>query len=155
MKTLSIILSITFSILTINTINSQNIWKGGTPGSETKWEEPRNWSDNKVPGSFDSVIIPDLSSQGNFYPVIQSEVAPVAHIRIESGASLTLNSKGILNIDGSNTYNNGITLVGHLYNKGQINIIDPGMQAVEVLRNTRSVGSIAILDSEKDMLVNN
>ena len=152
MKTLSVILSFSFSILVLNAINCQVIWQGGTPGSETKWEEPRNWSNHKVPGSFDSVIIPDQASKGDFYPTINSEVAPVAHITIEAGAHLNLNSKGRLTIDGRNTYNNGITLVGHLYNKGQIDIIEPGLQAVELLRNARSVGSIAIIDAERNTL---
>ncbi|MCB9331845.1 MAG: hypothetical protein H6574_12245 [Lewinellaceae bacterium] len=33
------------------TAQTNIVWKGGTPGQETKWTEPQNW-DNRVPGEF-------------------------------------------------------------------------------------------------------
>lgn len=151
MKTTVLILGL-FTLLT-NAAFAQVIWKGGTPGAETKWDEARNWSTNKVPTDLDDVIIPDLSSKGDFYPVINTKVPPIAHLNIQGGAILDITTKGELIIDGSNTYNNGITLVGHIHNKGEINIIDPAMKAIEILRsNYRSVGTVAIINSQADSL---
>lgn len=152
MKTTVLILGL-FTFLT-NATFAQVIWKGGTPGAETQWNEARNWTTNKVPSEFDNVIITDLSSKGNFYPVINTKVQPIAHLNIQGGATLEITTKGELIIDGSNTYNNGITLVGHIHNKGQINIIDPAMKAIEILRsNYRPVGTVAIINSHADSLV--
>ena len=69
---------------------AQNYWQGDTPGQETNWNEARNWSKNRVPDWRDEVIIPDVSSKGGFYPIIDTETYSIAALKIMSGARLTL-----------------------------------------------------------------
>ena len=60
MKTLIIfLLTLSSSILVAQ---KSVTWVGGTPGSETSWDEPRNWSDHHVPNEFSNVFIPDVST---------------------------------------------------------------------------------------------
>ena len=153
MKTLNYLIGICITLLTFNALNAQVYWVGGTPGTETKWEEPKNWSNHKVPTAFDEVVIPDCSSKGGFYPEIKTEVEAIAHLTIQDNASVNLHPEGTLTIDGSSTFNTGITLVGRLNNEGQINIFAPGLKAVEILRPQQSVGSIALINAETDTLV--
>ena len=157
MKTLITILGFAGIFLINVSAKAQIVWKGGTPGAENKWEEPRNWSTQKVPGIFDDVVIPDRSTQGNFYPVIKTEVEAIAQLIIKAGANLKLTENGMLTIDGGQTYNTGLTLVGHLDNQGKIIIVDPGMQAIEIFDTSKNIGTIVIINSQADdeMLVDN
>ncbi len=80
------------SLLFTGALSAQitNSWKGGTPGHETDWYYFKNWSLNKVPDAFDRVVIADVSTKTNRYPVISSGVVEVLSVEIHSGASLTL-----------------------------------------------------------------
>lgn len=65
-------------------------WIGGTPGKETSWNEPKNWSNYKVPDDFTNVVITDVSSTTFSNPVIPQGIAEVNSIRFESQGSLTV-----------------------------------------------------------------
>ncbi len=67
-----------------------NVWKGGFPGHETDWNQNRNWSLGKTPGVFDRVIIPDVSSSTQKYPIIKEGEIEVQSLEVRAGASLTL-----------------------------------------------------------------
>ena len=67
-----------------------NVWKGGSPGHENDWHYYKNWSLGKTPDVFDAVIIPDVSTTTNRYPVVSSGQIEVQSLDIQSGASLQL-----------------------------------------------------------------
>jgi hypothetical protein len=84
---------IAISLLTLTTaLQAQvtNTWKGGFAGQETNWLCPKNWSLGKVPGAFDRVVIPDVSTSTRRYPIIVSGEIEVQSIDIQSGATLTM-----------------------------------------------------------------
>ena len=116
-----------------NLINAQTIikWKGGTPGQKNEWNNPRNWIPQQIPGEQNLVIIPNRNSQGKAYPVIHSAVAPIAHLTIEDGASVTLCPNASLIIDGQFVYQNGLTVIGKLINNGQVVIKNAGISYIE------------------------
>ncbi|MDB4727915.1 hypothetical protein OAF63_03915 [Saprospiraceae bacterium] len=129
MKTL-IIAILTFStslIIAQNTVT----WVGGTPGNETSWEEPKNWSDNKVPNENSVVIIKDFNSGHNAQPVITENVE-VASIEIQANAQLTIEENGELIIDGSFTYSEGISVYGgEVINKGTVHLYSLSVDLTE------------------------
>ena len=101
------------SILAPVFINAQTSisWKGGTPGRETAWNEPRNWDAHRVPNEWDKVIV-KMEYNGHFsQPVIDAAVQ-VAWLEIHPGAELTITSSGQLTIDGTFTYSEGISIYG-------------------------------------------
>ena len=115
MKTL-IIAILTFStslIIAQNTVT----WVGGTPGNETSWEEPKNWSDNKVPNENSVVIIKDFNSGHNAQPVIT-----------ENGGQLDANANGVTH----RWYLNGEPISG---SSAQIPVQGSGAYTVEVTDN--------------------
>jgi len=65
-------------------------WKGGTPGMESNWNCPRNWSTNAVPNAFSNVIIPDVSTRSRVYPVLSHKNAEVNSLALEAGSSLVI-----------------------------------------------------------------
>lgn len=67
-----------------------NVWKGGFPGHETDWNQSRNWSLGKIPDVFDRVIIPDVSTSTQKYPIVKEGEIEVLSLEVRSGASLTL-----------------------------------------------------------------
>ncbi len=67
-----------------------NVWKGGFPGHETDWNQNRNWSLGKTPDVFDRVIIQDVSTSTQKYPIIKEGEIEVLSLEVRSGASLTL-----------------------------------------------------------------
>lgn len=72
-------------------------WKGGAPGRETQWQCPGNWSENKVPNEFSDVVIPDISTRGLNYPVL-NDVAEVHSLRLEGNAIFTIAPQGYLTV---------------------------------------------------------
>lgn len=88
MKTLKAL----FFFLVVMTANSygQVYWIGGTPGSEHDWNISDNWHSHRVPDDSDKVIIPKLSSNHAFYPIINAKVQDIAHLEIQEGAMLNL-----------------------------------------------------------------
>ena len=99
---------------------AQMVWKGGSPGQETQWNEPDNWSQNRIPAANDLVIIPNTG--GEYDPVIDQPIAPIYFLEIQGGASLHILSTGILVVDGGNSPEDGILLVGDLVNEGYIQL---------------------------------
>lgn len=129
MKTL-IIAILTFStslIIAQNTVT----WIGGTPGNETSWDEPRNWSDHKIPNENSIVVIKRLNSGHNAQPVIE-EMVEVASIEVQANAQLTIEGNGALIIDGSFTYSEGISLYGgEVINKGTVHLYSLSVDVTE------------------------
>ena len=113
-------------------LSAQNRWVGGTPGTETDWLQPRNWSKNRVPDWTDSVVlIPDVSTQSGFFPVVSTIVPAIPHLFVASGAKLVLKPSGDLTIDGATTYNHGILLYGEIINSGHLTIQNTGLYSVD------------------------
>lgn len=108
---------------------AQSVWKGGAPGRATDWMEPRNWSDQRVPGWEDDVLIPHLWH--NSYPVINTEAPAIAHLEVEGGARLDIGPKGYLPIDGGSTTNSGILLIGIIRNEGAVSIFNTAQAAID------------------------
>lgn len=79
-------------ITNLSSLNAQttNVWKGGFPGHETEWNHSRNWSLGKTPDVFDRVIIPDVTTGTQKYPVVKDGEIEVLSLEVKSGASLTL-----------------------------------------------------------------
>ena len=94
MRTL-LIIALTL-ITTISLAQNTVTWIGGTPGKATKWEEPKNWSNHRVPNDFSNVIIPDVSSSTFAYPEITKGIVEVNSIHIESQSRLTVHANAQL-----------------------------------------------------------
>jgi len=130
MKNLIVVL-IVLIIQSLNSVEAQNIWIGGTPGHETDWNIAKNWSENRVPDWTEDVIIADVSTISGYFPVIDNEVEPIAHLEIQSNALLTIKPTGILMVDGISTFNSGITLIGNIFLDGQLEIKNTALSAIE------------------------
>lgn len=87
-----------FTLIAITSVSGQknNTWRGGAPGHETEWAYFKNWSAGRVPNEFDRVVIPDVSSSTNDYPVIKAKEIEVLSLYIQQGATLTLLPKARL-----------------------------------------------------------
>ncbi|MDD4150696.1 MAG: T9SS type A sorting domain-containing protein [Bacteroidales bacterium] len=71
-------------------LTTENTWKGEVVGHETEWEQTQNWTEGHIPLSTEAVLIP---SGLTYYPSLTSSANAVAGIiKIEEGASITLNS---------------------------------------------------------------
>jgi len=98
-------------------------WKGGTPGKKNCWHVAQNWSNNQVPDEFTYVVIEALNTGHHALPVISEEVE-VGGIDVYGGATLTIKNTGIVTIDGSDFYTEGITNTGgEILNHGTINLL--------------------------------
>lgn len=75
-------------------------WKGGTPGRETAWDCPKNWSNNAVPDEFSNVIIPNVSTTTRSLPVIRSGEVEVNTLFIHPNARLTIAASAELRVLG-------------------------------------------------------
>jgi hypothetical protein len=118
MKTLITIIFIATTAI----ISAQQVvtWKGGTPGKENCWAEPRNWDTNRVPDEFSHVVI-KFRNNGHFnMPVIHSN-EQIETIEIHSRAYLTITEKGTLLLYGANLEGDDIQLFGgNIHNTGRI-----------------------------------
>ena len=110
---------------------AQNYWKGGTPGKETDWNTAKNWSQNRIPDWTQDVVIPDVSTQSGYFPIITQTVDAIPHLEIQGNATLTILSTGRLFIDGETNYNSGIHLIGKLISKGEIDIMNTAFMEVD------------------------
>ncbi len=99
MKTLIIALLTLTSTITAaqNTVT----WVGGTPGNETSWEEPKNWSNHHVPNEFSNVYIPDVSTSTFSNPVIEKGIIELNSLQIVSTAKLTIDEMAKLIVHGN------------------------------------------------------
>ena len=146
-SSISIFVLVLFSAMTGQ---AQVVWQGGAPGQETDWNQPMNWSAHYVPDMDDAVIIPDRSTHGNFYPVIDTETSPIASLVVEGQATLTIAPTGKLLVDGSDTYNDGILLIGYLVNEGALVIKDVALSAVAGYpEHLQSSGEMMVIRSSK------
>jgi hypothetical protein len=87
---ITLVAIIILAISTSATAQTTNTWKGGFPGHETDWNQNKNWSLGKTPDVFDRVIIPDVSTSTQKYPIVKEGEIEVLSIEVQSGASLTL-----------------------------------------------------------------
>lgn len=96
-------LIITILTLTSTILMAQNTvtWKGGTPGNETSWEEPKNWSNNHVPNEFSNVYIPDVSTSTFSNPTIKDGIIELNSLQIVSTAKLTIDKMATLIVHGN------------------------------------------------------
>jgi len=94
---LSVLLANSLSLRAQKTV----YWKGGTPGMESNWNCPGNWSSNTVPDVFSNVIIPDVSSRSRVYPVFSSKGAEINKLTLEAGSSLTIQKGSCLVVSES------------------------------------------------------
>jgi len=85
---------------------SLNTWTGS---ANTSWTNTSNWSAGIVPVSGRSPVISNTAND----PVISSTVT-LKDITVESSASLTIDSSGVLNINGTLTNSGEITVQGTL-----------------------------------------
>ncbi|MFN0014606.1 MAG: hypothetical protein ACKVU2_08665 [Saprospiraceae bacterium] len=119
-------------------IHAQRVvfWKGGTPGMESNWNNPKNWSNNRVPDAFANVVIPDVSSRSRTFPVIDRKGAEVGSLTLESGSSLVVLNSGSLKV------HEGLEQIGvsHLDARGKL-IRNEGIALSEVLPSTGLVSS--------------
>lgn len=111
-----------FFIATTAIISAQQVvtWKGGTPGKENCWTEPRNWDSNKVPDEFSHVVI-KVRNNGHFaMPIIHTNVQ-IEAIEVHSKAYLTITEKGTLLLYGADLNRDDIQLFGgNIHNAGRI-----------------------------------
>ena len=95
-----------------------NTWKGGKTGHPNAWDCAQNWSLNAVPNEFQDVVIPDVSSGFNQYPVIDDAENVVRSITICSHAQLTIMPSGTLSVMGfgdASGYINQGRIIGYEY----------------------------------------
>lgn len=104
MKT--ILIAILTFVSTITFVQQITVWQGGTPGNETNWNEPKNWSTNTVPDEFSDVYIHDVSSSTFSSPVLGEGQVEVNSIRVASNAQLTINPEASVVVYG---YTQGLT----------------------------------------------
>ena len=127
------------------TLSAQNVWKGGTPGQEQEWNNPKNWSQNRIPGIDDMVLIPNTESRGGFYPVVNGEAGPIYYLEVQGGATLSINQNGRLTIDGMGKYEDAILLIGTIVNHGEIQIsADKGQMVAGHPESLLNAGQISV-----------
>lgn len=91
MKRTTIFVICFFALFSINLSAQQtNVWKGGAPGHENDWHFYKNWSLGHTPDVFDAVVIPDVSTTTNRYPLVSAGQIEVQSLEIQQGASLRL-----------------------------------------------------------------
>ncbi len=81
------------------------VWRGE---NDTDWSKSENWRKKQVPTITDNVIIPDVSTESNNFPII-TDAAEVNNLTIYSGAILKINPDYSLTVNGTMTNNAGIS----------------------------------------------
>lgn len=79
------------------------LWVGGTPGAESDWSNPNNWSNGMVPTNIDDLVIPG----GVTYPPVISGTVNCDDIFIQDGGILTLSSGANFTAAGNMTIGQG------------------------------------------------
>ena len=147
-----IILIVLFALTTMTaSAQIKTEWVGGTPGKETNWSEPRNWSTNDVPDNLSCVVIKLKNSGHNAQPVLEEEVRIVS-LEVQSGAQLIITKKGHLVIDGTNTFSQGLQVFGgRIENKGKISLKNIDKKYLK--RNFRTPGITIINDDISSVVI--
>ena len=118
---------------TVATVGIHNYWTGV---NSSDWNDAGNWSDNLLPTASCTVYIPNSTFN---QPTLGSGVATINSIIIYTGATLTVNNTGKLQVAGSIT------------NTGTLDVTDG---ALEFNGASQSVsGSILKDRSVKDLIV--
>lgn len=120
-----------FALFCTMNLIAQVEWKGGFPGQENNWFCANNWSDNRIPDDFDNVIIPDVSTSGNHYPVIEDQNARVQSLELQSGAKIRIESGAQLSILGFGLPGGALLNLGAVENYGTLEVIEPVLHAVD------------------------
>lgn len=123
------------------------------PGNEHAWNEPMNWINRRVPGWFDTAVIPFRSAYPCFYPIIDEFVNDVAELLIEEGAKLFISRYGRLSIDGLGKKRIGINNFGELNVRGELTVQRTTKASVRNHGLLVNAGSIALDKSEKKGIV--
>lgn len=97
-----------------------SIWKGNTPGHESQWDCPSNWSTNRVPDEFTDVIIQMDNSSKNKYPVLQMHQIEINSLSIWPGACIVVKQGTMCIMDPGKNYFNRNQITGD----GRIRLID-------------------------------
>ncbi|MFK8101238.1 MAG: hypothetical protein AB8G15_01885 [Saprospiraceae bacterium] len=120
------------NITPLSSITLRTYWVGGVEGAATDWNHPDNWSTREVPSSISDVIIPNVSKDRHPFPIITGEVRRIAHLEVCKHAKLILERGAYLFVEGSRTYENGISVFGTLINKGKVEILNAGRNCIEI-----------------------
>ncbi len=83
----------------IPVVAGQVIWTGC---EDTAWDNPANWNTGLVPQSGEIVKIDDTNGV-TIFPVLSTVSNPVYKVEILTGASLSINTGGVLYISNNNT----------------------------------------------------
>lgn len=129
MKTLVLTLAVALMPALQLTAQKTNYWKGGFPGHENEWNQPRNWSLGFVPDWTCHVMIPDVSAACHPQPVLTSGNFEVQSVIILPGASFTIASGASLWLLGFNAFGVPLQNDGTLELKGTI-LTEPTGNAV-------------------------
>ena len=112
----------------------QVVWSGKAPGKAGEWMEPRNWVQNRLPDIWDKVVLPYRTGQSGTAVVLRGTSIRIASLELQSGSRLEITKGTQLIIDGSDTYDYGILLLGGiLTNDGEIIIVNAGLASIEKL----------------------
>ncbi len=116
---------------------TKNTWAGAY---NTDWSDGTNWTAGHAPLASEDVLIPDVSSGSNRYPVLTSDVE-IKTIEIASGATLTAGTYG-LTINGYNEawQNNGTFIPG----TGTVNITHGSLTDIVAISGTTQFYNITI-----------
>lgn len=128
MKTRLVCLLALFSAMSLI---AQVEWRGGFPGQENDWFCAKNWSDNRIPDDFDNVVVPDLSTRGNHFPVVKGKEARVQSLQLQSGAKIRIESGAQLTIMGYGLPGGALLNLGAIENHGTLEVIEPVLHALE------------------------
>jgi uncharacterized delta-60 repeat protein len=101
-------------------------WSGT---SSTNWNEPTNWNTGVLPTATDSVIIPDVSSASNNFPVLNTNTT-IKSLTILENAKITINSS------------QSLTLTHHIVNEDSLILKESG--TVEVGGTFNNLGKIVL-----------
>ena len=113
---------------------AQAVWSGKAPGKASEWMEPRNWVQNRLPDTWDKVVLPYRTGQSGTPVVLRGTSIRIASLELQSGSRLEITKGTQLIIDGSDTYDYGILLLGGtLSNDGEIVIVNAGLASIEKL----------------------
>ena len=99
MKTL-LIIALTFTTTILMAQNTVT-WVGGTPGKESDWNEPKNWSNHKVPNEFSDVFIKDVGTTTFNFPEIKNGLIEINSLQITSSGQLKINESAQLIVYGA------------------------------------------------------
>ncbi|MEL6988548.1 MAG: hypothetical protein AAGK97_12050, partial [Bacteroidota bacterium] len=91
------------------------IWKGNI---DNDWNNPANWNGGQIPGTMDSVLIPNCDCPEVFIPSLSiNGSTTIAALEIENGATLNIAEASNLNIESIGSFPSSI-----LINHGTLNI---------------------------------